>query len=261
MDLYLVLFGIAALGVLALLLIVWGRGTKSQQNPTSPMPEPALEIENVPETNRTTASTTKIEPTISFSDLDSIEEREERIILEAPNPALASLGFNALDGLLAEPEPAPIIAAVEAAPVEDDLVVDPNPQPIIKKEFIVLYLIAPPDHPFVGYELLQSLQAAGLHYGEMNIFHYYASERKQKLFSVASAVEPGIFDLANIGAFSCPGLSLFMLVAAHQEPLAVFDLLLETAEQLAEDLHGTLCDDERRPLTAELIAQYKNELH
>lgn len=132
-------------------------------------------------------------------------------------------------------------------------------EPIIKQSpIIAFYLMAPEGKQFFGYELLQALLSAGLRYGKMNIFHRYEDNGSDLvLFSVASAVEPGVFDLDNMGAFSCPGLSLFIRASGEQELLYVqLDSLLQTAEQLADDLGGILCDDQRMPLTEEKIEEY-----
>lgn len=131
-------------------------------------------------------------------------------------------------------------------------------QPIVKQSpIIAFYLMAPEGKQFFGYELLQALLSAGLCYGKMNIFHRYQKGSNLILFSVASAIEPGVFDLDNMGAFSCPGLTLFIRACSEQELLYVqLDSLLQTAEQLADDLGGILCDDQRVPLTEDKIEEY-----
>ena len=41
---------------------------------------------------------------------------------------------------------------------------------VTPREFIVLTLLAKPDLPYTGYELLQALLAVGLRFGKMNVF-------------------------------------------------------------------------------------------
>lgn len=116
--------------------------------------------------------------------------------------------------------------------------------------FIVFYVMAKPNHCFSGYDLYQALTSAGLTYGEMQIFHRYAekSERTQHiLFSVASAVKPGFITLDDIGAFSTIGLNLFMDFSKQKTASATFQLMLNAAKQLAEDLNGILMDSQRQP--------------
>lgn len=130
---------------------------------------------------------------------------------------------------------------------------------------IILKLVAAEERPYRGYELLQTLSSAGFHYGEMNIFHYYSdqnqSEKKERLFSLASAIEPGTFDLTHIGEILSPGLCLFMSVNPLKNNLDTFELMLETAQILIQDLGGTLCDGQRQALTPDLLAYYRSQLH
>lgn len=190
----------------------------------------------------------KTEPYIS----DSFE-LEENDTTSNSDQAFASLGFGAFDSLLTDkPQVEPSLQPQQSI----------NPTPRITslngQMFIIFYLIAPNDRPFVGYELLQSLLAAGLRYGEMNIFHYCDAETTKPLFSIASATEPGTFDLANIGAVSCPGLSLFLSVANTGNLSAAYELMVDTAMQLADDLEGTLYDEDRQLLTEDVIDRYRD---
>lgn len=147
-------------------------------------------------------------------------------------------------------------------PVSEKII--PKPfvnKPIVPSPKIVsIYVMAKEGKQFFGYELLQALSAAGLVYGKMNIFHRYADQEPEKLlFSVASAMEPGIFDLDNMGGFACPGVTLFMRVdpqASAEFKEYQFSILLQVAEQLAEDLDGRLLDNEREPFTDEKFEAY-----
>lgn len=100
--------------------------------------------------------------------------------------------------------------------------------------------MAKPGDKFASYDLLQTISSTGMQFGEMNIFHYYKPATKIPLFSLASATEPGFFDFDRIGDFTCTGLVLFMNVYNTSEPKNVFELMLQTAEQLVDDLDGLL---------------------
>jgi cell division protein ZipA len=131
------------------------------------------------------------------------------------------------------------------------------------EKLIILYLLAPEGRPYQGYELVQTLSSHGFHYGEMNIFHYPGEQDKTKegLFSLASAIEPGTFDLTHIGAILTPGLCLFMPFRDNKNIRSTFELMLETAQLLMQDLGGTLCDGQRQPLTSCLLSHYRSQLH
>src|SRR3990167_10282916 len=126
-------------------------------------------------------------------------------------------------------------------------------------EIVAIYLMAPNYTPYQGYELLQSLLAVGLRYGERRAFHQYDADNCE-LFTVANAHEPGYFDLQSMGSVQCRGLIGFFVVTQHDEPLSAFDRLLDTLVQLQEELGGELFDEEHVPLTEEKIVQLRQGL-
>lgn len=128
---------------------------------------------------------------------------------------------------------------------------------------IVLYVMAHAERQFMGYELLQAIAAAELCYGEMDIFHRHTKKNGEGevLFSVASATEPGTFDMQRMGAVQCLGLTLFMRVTHTLRDAQNFELMLNTAMQLRDDLDGILLDHTRQPLSKERIQMYRELLN
>lgn len=127
---------------------------------------------------------------------------------------------------------------------------------------IALYLMADENTPFLGYELLQVLLSAGLRYGDHRIFHRHVNKdgRGAVLFHCASAKAPGTFDLTKMGSTMCEGLSFFFSADDVEDPVAAFDCLLETVDQLVEDLGGTVLDANRNRLTTETMLQMRDQL-
>lgn len=125
-------------------------------------------------------------------------------------------------------------------------------------DFIIINVIAKPGQHFASYDLLQAISATGMQFGAMNIFHYYSKVAmdKKPLFSLASATEPGEFDLNRMGDFSCKGLTLFMNLHPVPDKGEAFALMLSAAEQLAEDLQGELQSGNREPWSNEIKQQY-----
>lgn len=175
------------------------------------------------------------------------------------DPTLASLGFgNELDlreNISKERNPTSQMTFVSSNTVAGKKSSSFASPPSI----LVLYVVAGEGRRFYGYELLQALLAAGLRYGEMSIFHRYETQNEKEiaLFSVASATEPGVFDLNKIGSFFCTGLSLFMKIKKPAQPVTTFETMLETAKQLADDLNGEVFDDQRQLLTPLKIEEYR----
>ena len=128
---------------------------------------------------------------------------------------------------------------------------------------ITLHVMAAKDRVYSGYELLQSLLTVGLRYGEKNIFHRYEQKtgHGSVLFSLASAVEPGVFDLTRMGAFSCPGLILFLRVNEVGNPIKAFEVMLDTAGQLVEDLGGEVMDENRIRLTKDKAIEIATQIN
>lgn len=136
---------------------------------------------------------------------------------------------------------------------------DVSPEPIKRKNFM-LFLSARGQNIFAGYELLQTLLACGLRYGEDGFFHrhQHSSGQGPVLFSVAAASTSGTFDLQNIGSMSMRGLCLFMELSGNvsidQERLEIF---VYTAKQLAEELHANLLDEHQKLVTSDTFSQFE----
>jgi cell division protein ZipA len=129
---------------------------------------------------------------------------------------------------------------------------------------LMMFLLAKENRQFAGYELLQTVLAAGLRFGKESLFHrhQFTNGDGDIICSLAAATETGTFDLQNIGAFSVRGLCLYMQATNNPNLDAErFALMLDTAKQLSEGLDAHLLDDQRHPLTEERIAAYYNLLH
>ncbi len=129
-------------------------------------------------------------------------------------------------------------------------------------EYIVLGLIADNNHPYAGYELLQSLLSAGLRFGDQQIFHRHETQhgRGEILFSCASATQPGTFELNKMGGFSTPALTLFLNLSKTKDTGLALDAMLDTARQITEDLGGVVFDDERQILADDKVRQWQRRV-
>lgn len=128
---------------------------------------------------------------------------------------------------------------------------------------IMMFLLAKEQRQFAGYELLQTVLAAGLRFGEGDLFHrhYLPNGQGPVLFSLAAATASGVFDLQNIGAFNARGLCLYMQTSGNSTiDMDRFNVLYETARQLSEGLDAHLLDEQRRPLTKEGLLRYQRIL-
>ena len=179
---------------------------------------------------------------------------------------LAKLGLDSLCTTMQTAEPAKQAhqleevnepTATSSTTVEDKTTDLPLPS------VIVLHVFAKADEEFIGYELLQAILSYGFRFGDMDIFHRHqkADGHGKVLFSLASALEPGTFDVNTMGSYRTVGLTLFMPTDGVKNPLAVFDLMVNTAQSLSEDLDGILMDAEHMALTSNTVADLRHRLH
>jgi|GEM_PF-2934575 len=117
-------------------------------------------------------------------------------------------------------------------------------------DVLTLYIMPTKNRFFQGYELLQAISVNSFNYGKMRIFHRHEQTNNPEspiLFSLASAIEPGFFNLSEMGSVNCTGLILFMKVEQRNtdDLTKNFYLMLDTAHQLADDLGGEVCDETR----------------
>lgn len=129
---------------------------------------------------------------------------------------------------------------------------------------IMMFLLAKENRQLAGYELLQTLLASGLRFGEGHLFHRHQQANGQGpvLCSLAAATASGIFDLQNIGAFSVRGLCLFMQASGNPSIDAErFDVMMETARQLSEGLDTYLLDEKKQTLSKQSLERYCRQLN
>lgn len=129
-------------------------------------------------------------------------------------------------------------------------------------EMIIIGLLAEKAHPYRGYELLQAMLTAGLRFNRKGVFYRHENMHGKGdiLFTLVSAEPPGIFDLPKMGSFSTRGLTLFIDLDTVKDPQKALDALLQSAQSLVDDLGGEIWDDERKPLTAQKIEQWRQKI-
>jgi cell division protein ZipA len=220
--------------------------------------EPALTGLDKP--RRTSAATPRSEPVV-FD--DGIELESEPRPDSEPRPAepdtvraaqeriARALFTNPLADAFERIEP--ILGNAEIGDEKDPAAQRPQ-QP--EQKIVTLRVAAPPLERFEGGMLLEALRAVGLEHGKFSIFHKSTPDR-QTLFSVASLVEPGTFDLERIAAQRFPGISLFAVLPGPMEASAIVEDMIGTGRQLAERLSGVLQDERGATMSAQRLAELR----
>lgn len=124
-----------------------------------------------------------------------------------------------------------------------------------EEDVIVLTVMAGEGKRFSGPLLLKVLQEVGLEHGLGGIFHYCLAGKEEPLFSAANILEPGRFDLSEIVTLQTPGIALFMRLPAVVAGELALQTLLQKSRQMAAQLSGTLCDEQRHTLGEQKIEQ------
>ncbi|KTD33181.1 cell division protein ZipA [Legionella nautarum] len=151
-----------------------------------------------------------------------------------------------------------------STPIADTLIEESNTLTTEKGKSVMMFLLAKENRQLAGYELLQTVLAAGLRFGEGNLFHrhQFANGQGPILCSLAAATASGVFDLQNIGAFSVRGLCLFMQSSGNpaidSERLTI---MYETAKQLRDGLDTYLLDEQKQPLLETSLVRYRELLN
>ena len=170
-----------------------------------------------------------------------------------PEPAARvapTLGEETVDQELPDPELVPNTEDDVASPVAN------TPQKIV-----TLRLVARDGGAFKGDELILGLRGIGLRHGQFGIFHQYdGNDENRTIFSAASLVEPGSFDIANIKEQEIPGISLFLVLPGPVDGVEAFDMMMEASRTLAQTLNAELLDESGSTLSIQRERYMREEV-
>jgi cell division protein ZipA len=173
--------------------------------------------------------------------------------------------------LEAGPEPLAGLSAREQQPgetldmlagINDDTQTAPSAVDPEDSEVVMLHVVARDEAGFGGDDILEILLAFELRFGEMNFFHRHqqAAGRGVIQFSVANMLQPGVFDIDAMSGFSTPGLIFFATLPGPEDMMATFDLMVETAQGVAENLGGDMLDESRSVATRQTLEHMRQRI-
>jgi len=140
-------------------------------------------------------------------------------------------------------------------PQESD-VATPTPQKIV-----TLRVVAKNKGAFKGDGLILSLRGIGMRSGKFGIYHRYdGNDESRTVFSAASLVEPGSFDLANIKEQEIPGISIFMIIPGPVDAAEAFDLMMQAARALTQTMDAELLDESGSTLSIQRERYMREEI-
>ena len=135
------------------------------------------------------------------------------------------------------------------------------PVPAGEQKIVTLRVIARNSGAFAGDDLVLSLRGIGMRHGKFGIFHRFeGSDEENIIFSAASLVEPGSFDMANIKEQKIPGISLFMVLPGPIDGAEGFDLMITASRALAQTLDAELLDETGSTLSIQRERYMREEI-
>ena len=131
----------------------------------------------------------------------------------------------------------------------------------VDQKIVTLRLVAHNRGSFKGDELILSMRGIGLRRGKFGIFHRFdGDDESPAIFSAASLVEPGHFDIENLKEHTFPGISLFLILPGPVEGVEAFDLMIAAARTLAQSLDGELLDESGSTLSIQRERYMREEI-
>ena len=131
----------------------------------------------------------------------------------------------------------------------------------VKQKIVTVRIVAQDKNPFPGDQLVLSLRGIGMRHGKFGIFHRYdGNDEDAVVFSAASLVEPGSFELENIREQSIPGISLFMVLPGPLDGAEAFDQMMAASRTLTQSLGAELLDETGSSLSIQRERYLREEI-
>lgn len=129
-------------------------------------------------------------------------------------------------------------------------------------KIVSLYVAARAGATLRGEDIVVAAEKTGMVFGHMNVFHRLLEAHPERgpVFSMASIIKPGSFDMATIRELETPAIAFFLTLPAPTPALDAWEKMLPTVQRMAELLDGVVLDDSRNALGRQRIAHIRDEL-
>ena len=129
-------------------------------------------------------------------------------------------------------------------------------------KIVSLFVAARAGEQLRGEDIVVAAEKTGLVFGHMNVFHRLVEGHPERgpIFSMASIMKPGSFDMANIREMETPAIAFFLTLPAALTALDAWEKMLPTVQRMGELLDGVVLDDSRNALGRQRIAHIRDEL-
>ncbi len=156
--------------------------------------------------------------------------------------------------------------AADAAPeAEDQSEPEPAPPPepplAADSRVVTIRIMPEPGGPFPAEQVILPLRSEGMRHGRFNIFHRITEDESARIrYSVASLIEPGSFDLSNLADSEYRGISMFMVLPAPEDGVALFDEMMQAARNISKAVEGRLVDEQGGALSVQRERYMREEV-
>ncbi|PIQ38023.1 MAG: cell division protein ZipA [Lysobacterales bacterium CG17_big_fil_post_rev_8_21_14_2_50_64_11] len=127
---------------------------------------------------------------------------------------------------------------------------------------VTVYVAAREGETLAGSDVVVAAEKVGLVFGHRDIFHRMVDGKPElaPVFSVANMLAPGHFEMASITQLQTPGVSFFMTLPGPLSALDAWDMMLPTAQRMAELLGAMVLDADRNALGRQGIGHIREDL-
>ena len=125
--------------------------------------------------------------------------------------------------------------------------------PTQEQELIILNLVSMDNSNFDMNQVLTLLKNLDAKY--VNGFFSHIDLRGREIYRIASGINPGLLEIDTKTHV------LLMVLDLHQanDPVRAFETMLESASNISEKLHASICDSARAPLSKQMIEHLKSK--
>ena len=125
--------------------------------------------------------------------------------------------------------------------------------PTQEQELIILNLVSMDNSNFDMNQVLTLLKNSDAKY--VNGFFSHIDLSGREIYRIASGINTGLLEIDTKTHV------LLMVLDLHQanDPLRAFETMLESASNISEKLHASICDSARAPLSKQMIEHLKSK--
>lgn len=139
---------------------------------------------------------------------------------------------------------------------------EPTAPPRSPKMTLVLTVMASRHQLFHGPKIQVVAEALRFRLNPAGLYELFPETEAADvpILGLAHLRKPGSFEPQTLRELHTPGLLLFMKLPGPLEEMKALDLLVITADQLAQRLGGLICDEQRNRMTNQALARLRDEV-